>query len=331
MESSVSQAGSARETPPARTATPRFSVLTPIYKTTAYVGQAIESLLAQTRDDWELLIVDNACPEGGAEAVRPFLHDPRVRMSQRTDNDGVSVARNELLEHARGEYVVQLDSDDWLEPDYLATVAEAFEADRRVGIVAPNAARYLDDTAQFAEQTTFELCDAPRVDDDRRTIERLLRVNYVPPPFSVRRDALEACGGWSREHEGIEDLALLCDILGRGWTMRTIWRPICVYRVRSQSTAFDETGTERPEIRALRERYLASLLRSGELTPGARRQARTSLTRSRLRAAVVAGDVPAARRALWGAVLRHPSPAVIATALAHTVAPDATARFLSSR
>jgi cellulose synthase/poly-beta-1,6-N-acetylglucosamine synthase-like glycosyltransferase len=328
MEASVSQPGAAGETQAAHVRTPTFSILTPVYRTTAYVGQTVESVLSQTREDWELLLVDNACPEAGAEAVRPYLSDPRIALSRLGENRGVALARNDLLTRARGDYVIPLDSDDWLEPDYLETVAEVFGSDPGAGIVAPNAARYLDRSGRFSPQTTFELCEAPPDDDHERTLERLLRVNYVPPPVTVRREALAAVGGWAEEHEGIEDLALLCDVLLAGWRMRMVWRPICVYRVRARSTAFDETGTERLEIRVLREDFLQSLLRQGGLPPRARRQARTSLIRSRLRTAILAGDGPAVRRALWRAVRRAPSLRLVAAAIAHAVAPDATARYL---
>ena len=329
MDPAVFQAAVAPATAPV--AAPTFSILTPLYKTAPWAGQAIASVLAQTRADWELLLVDNACPDDSAAAARPYLADPRISLARRAENRGVAVARNELLARARGDYVVQLDSDDWLEPEYLESVARVFNVDPGAGIAAPNAARYIEATGRFSESTTFELCGAPRSDDHDRTLERLLRINYVPPPFTVRRDALLAAGGWSVEHEGIEDLALLCDLLRAGWRMHTIWRPVCVYRVRTHSTAFDETGSERMEIRHLRERFLASVLAEGGLSPPARRQARRSLVRSRVRTAIMAGDVTAARRALWRALRRHPSPALAAVALVHTVAPGATARFLRAR
>lgn len=313
------------------TTDPTFSILTPVYHTTPYVGRTIRSVLDQTRSDWELLIVDNACPAGGADAVRPFLTDPRVSMYTRDENHGVAVARNAILPHARGRYVVQLDSDDWLEPDYLESVAAVLDADPGAAVAAPDAARYLDETGDFAEATMFELCQAPPVDDHGTMLEGLLRVNYIPPPFTVRRDVLEDCGGWDVEHDGIEDLALLSDAICKGWRVHTIRRPICVYRVRAQSTAFDAMGEEKLEVRQLRERFLDFTRQRDDVTPGVRRQARTSLSRSRVRTAMAASDPPEVRRALWKALRERPSLTLVATALAYLVAPGATARTLRRR
>jgi hypothetical protein len=96
---------------------PRVSVVMPVYNVEAYVAEAIQSVLAQTFADFELIVVDDGGCDGSMEICRSFA-DPRISIvSQR--NHGLAGARNTGIAAARGEFVALLDSDDrWL-PDKL--------------------------------------------------------------------------------------------------------------------------------------------------------------------------------------------------------------------
>lgn len=97
---------------------PAVSVMMPAYNAAAYIGQAIESVLAQTFADWELVIVDDGSGDD-TYAVAAAYHDPRIRIFQQ-QNGGEAVARNIALRHMRGALVAFLDSDDLFLPDHLA-------------------------------------------------------------------------------------------------------------------------------------------------------------------------------------------------------------------
>jgi glycosyltransferase involved in cell wall biosynthesis len=96
----------------------RFSVLMPVYNREKYVRQAIDSVLSQTFTDHELLVVDDGSTDGSAEVLKSY--GTRIRLIQQR-NQGPEVARNAALALAQGEYVVLLDSDDFLFPYALAT------------------------------------------------------------------------------------------------------------------------------------------------------------------------------------------------------------------
>jgi len=96
----------------------RFSVLMPVYNREKYVRQAIDSVLSQTFTDHELLVVDDGSTDGSAEVLKSY--GTRIRLI-RQRNQGPEVARNAALASAQGEYVVLLDSDDFLFPFALAT------------------------------------------------------------------------------------------------------------------------------------------------------------------------------------------------------------------
>jgi glycosyltransferase involved in cell wall biosynthesis len=96
----------------------RFSILMPVYNREKYVRQAVDSVLSQAFTDHELLVVDDGSTDGSAEVLESYGN--RIRLI-RQPNQGPEVARNRALALARGEYIVGLDSDDFLFPFALAT------------------------------------------------------------------------------------------------------------------------------------------------------------------------------------------------------------------
>lgn len=105
---------------------PKLSVIVPVYQAQAYLDRCVESILAQTFPELELILVDDGSTDGsGGICDRWADRDRRVRVLHR-ENGGVSAARNAGLDAARGEYLALVDSDDWLEPGmYEAMLAAA--------------------------------------------------------------------------------------------------------------------------------------------------------------------------------------------------------------
>lgn len=97
------------------------SIITPMYKGAAFVGETIESVLAQSYRDWEMIIVDDCSPDGGAGImeVKKYTYDPRIKLIESKQNRGSSGARNIALKEAKGRYIALLDSDDIWHPEFL--------------------------------------------------------------------------------------------------------------------------------------------------------------------------------------------------------------------
>jgi glycosyltransferase involved in cell wall biosynthesis len=108
---------------------PAVSVLMPTYDHEHFIRRAVDSLLAQTLTDWELVIVDDGSPDGTRAAVAPYLADPRVRYQRLERNVGLGAALNRALDAARAPLVAYLPSDDVYYPEHLASLVAALDGD----------------------------------------------------------------------------------------------------------------------------------------------------------------------------------------------------------
>lgn len=94
------------------------SIIMPSYNTAPYIKKTIRSVLNQTYEDWELLIVDD-CSTDNTDEVLAEIHDPRIRIFKNECNSGAAVSRNRALREAKGQWIAYLDSDDLWMPEKL--------------------------------------------------------------------------------------------------------------------------------------------------------------------------------------------------------------------
>ncbi|WP_421612200.1 glycosyltransferase [Agrobacterium tumefaciens] len=100
-----------------------FSIVMPMFNRAQKVKRAIESVIAQTHQKWELLMIDDGSTDETEAVVQPYLSDARIKYVKTEKNKGVSAARNVGLEMASGEFIAYLDSDNRLRPNFLAVFA----------------------------------------------------------------------------------------------------------------------------------------------------------------------------------------------------------------
>jgi glycosyltransferase involved in cell wall biosynthesis len=96
------------------------SVITPLHNSAAYISETIESVLAQTYQAWELIVVDDVSTDQSVQIVEAFVErDARIKLIKLEENSGAAVARNTAIKAASGRYIAFLDSDDLWLPDKL--------------------------------------------------------------------------------------------------------------------------------------------------------------------------------------------------------------------
>lgn len=166
--------------------TARVSVVIPCYGQAHFLGEAIESVLAQSHPHREIVVVDDGSPDPTAEVAARY---PGVRCV-RQSNQGLSAARNAGFGASTGEYVVFLDADDRLLPNALAAGLRRFETHPECAFVA---GRY---QSIAADGSPLEDTHEALVEEDH--YRRLLRRNYIVVPAAVlyRRRVLEQVGGF---------------------------------------------------------------------------------------------------------------------------------------
>ena len=98
---------------------PKISVIIPVYNTEKYLHRCIDSILAQTFTDYELLLINDGSKDNSGTICDEYAKkDSRIRVVHK-ENGGVSSARNMGLDNAKGEWICFIDSDDWVEKEYL--------------------------------------------------------------------------------------------------------------------------------------------------------------------------------------------------------------------
>ena len=112
---------------------PEVSIITPVYNGERYLGEAIKSVLAQTWQDWELIVIDDGSTDETPNILRSF-GDPRI-VCIRQENQGAARARNTGLDAARGEYIAFLDADDLYLPSALADLAHFLRRNPQYDVV----------------------------------------------------------------------------------------------------------------------------------------------------------------------------------------------------
>ena len=97
----------------------------PIYNTAAYLSRCIESLVNQTYSDLQIILIDDGSTDSSGKIADEWqTKDPRIEVYHQT-NKGQSAARNVGLQHARGEYIAFVDSDDYIDSNYFSTMLQA--------------------------------------------------------------------------------------------------------------------------------------------------------------------------------------------------------------
>lgn len=213
---------------------PRVSVIIPAYNQASYLGETIESVLAQTFGDYEIIVVDDGSTDDSGRVARGYGAAVRL-VSQ--ENQGLAGARNSGIRHAQGMLVALLDSDDQWLPQYLEQMVRL--ADENPGAsVFYCAVTYVDAQGRDLPQQPDAVVLPPA-----EMYAALLRSNFlVPSTILMRRTAAVDAGLFDPQFRRLQDWELWLRMLGQGRRFTGSAQRLVRYRVHDASLSADPHG-----------------------------------------------------------------------------------------
>ncbi len=208
---------------------PTVSVIVPAFNRAETIATSLDSLIAQTYEDWEAIIVDDGSTDTTAEVVQGYAAvDPRIRLFQQ-ENAGVSAARNAGIDKATGRWIFFLDADDWIVPDTLTLLlgAVAHDPDRTIAI--GRSVLVLPDGEQLVE--------APPPPSEQMFSEFARRCVYTIHTSIQPTELVRAVGGFDSSLTVCEDWDLWQRIARTRPTYVYIPEKIAYYRIRAASAS----------------------------------------------------------------------------------------------
>jgi glycosyltransferase involved in cell wall biosynthesis len=211
----------------------RISVLMPCFNHGAFIAEAVNSVRAQTLQDFEIIIVDDGSTDLATRETLARLSAPGTTVLT-TANHGLPAARNHAARHASGEFYCALDADDKLAPTWFEKAVGVLDSQPNVMFVS----HWLETFGDERWTWTPEQCDLPA----------LLARNTVNGAALVRRSAFDAVGGYSEDmHEGCEDWDFWLRLVEAGFHGTIIPEVLFYYRRRP-----DSMSREMLEVQAYR-------------------------------------------------------------------------------
>jgi glycosyltransferase involved in cell wall biosynthesis len=245
----------------------KTSVLTPTYGSEQTLRRSVESALAQTVEDIEVIVVDDGSTTPAAETLSD-VRDPRLRIVVHDRNRGTGAARQTALRHARAPLASHLDADDTWEPNYLEAVLPRLE-DPAVGVVYSNATLvghplgwtdYMRDLPYMPDPAEHPIDTFPRIADQ----------DPIPMLTStVRTQAVKQAGGYPHWLRICSDYYLFLELAAAGWRFAYVDERLANYRwpTAASGISYDHRGQARDLIK-----LWAVLAARHPRTPGPKRQ-----------------------------------------------------------
>ena len=197
---------------------PRVSIVVPSYNNGSFIEATMESILAQTYTDFELVVADHSSTDDSWERLQRFTSDPRVRLLQTPAGGGAPANWERVTKEATGELVKLVCGDDLVYPTCLERQVEAMDSAEGIVMVASKR-DLIDAHANVIVRSRGLAGLRGRVSGRaaaRRTVVAGANIFGEPACVLMRRSALEAAGGWDDSHPYVIDEASYVNVLMQG-------------------------------------------------------------------------------------------------------------------
>jgi glycosyltransferase involved in cell wall biosynthesis len=229
---------------------PKITVYITCYNYAKYVKKAIQSVLSQTLQDFELLIIDDGSTDDSRKIIQKFENEDKVKIIFQ-QNKGLNATNNVAINHAKGQYIIRLDADDYFQPEALGVMSSILDSDKKLGLVFPDY-YYIDNEGNRTGTHRRHFFD------DEVTL-------YDQPAHGactmVRLDYLRKLGGYDESFTCQDGFDLWIKFISFH-KVTNISRPLFSYRQHSTNLTIDQDKileTRRKIKRKFAEKYLSSL------------------------------------------------------------------------
>ena len=213
------------------TSSPAISVVLPVYNAEAYVSEAVESILAQSFTDFELIAINDGSTDGSGAILRELAaRDTRIVLVERP-NDGLVSALNEGIESARAEFIARMDADDVAMPERFALQYARMVKEPELAVLG-SLIRLIDEAGNVTGSGGYSLTP--------ERIARYLRERGCPvahPTVMMRRGAVLKVGGYRKAFSHAEDYDLWLRMSDLGYAIANLPQPLLNYRIHNANVS----------------------------------------------------------------------------------------------
>lgn len=192
---------------------PLVSIIMPYYRLGDYLLEAVDSIKKQTHANWELIIVDDCSPENAARDLLSDERDERIHVYRHDSNLGTAAARNTAASKSSGKYLIPLDSDDKLAPDYIEKTLRA--------------SKEADAGAAYTQVQYFG--NSNRIYIPSTDLGKIFSGHFPCNTLLVKREVFDSVGGY-KDLKLIEDTEFWIRIIEAGTKFTFVAEPLYLYR-----------------------------------------------------------------------------------------------------
>jgi glycosyltransferase involved in cell wall biosynthesis/ADP-heptose:LPS heptosyltransferase/2-polyprenyl-3-methyl-5-hydroxy-6-metoxy-1,4-benzoquinol methylase len=208
---------------------PLVSVWMAVYNGADYIARAIESVLIQNYCNFELIVVDDGSTDRTADIIHSFKHEAIKYFLK--EHGGLASARNVQLQKSSGSFIVSIDSDDMVTPDFLSRHLEVFERHPEADLV------YCDDYLIDEKDKPIRVIDRPEYSDSQKLISDLFRCGFPIVPFRtcIRKNVFDKIGLYDERLIVAEDYDMMRRFVNHGFRIQHLPGAFYLRRVNTSS------------------------------------------------------------------------------------------------
>lgn len=209
---------------------PLVSIIVPCYKQAHFLEETLQSVLDQEYKHWECIIVNDGSPDHTEEVAEVWMEKDKRFIYFFQENDGLSSARNAGIKKSSGAYIITLDSDDILHPNFINKLLPVLISNAKLGVVS--CYRY------FFSKSKSNIIHHYKADGSN--YRDLMFENKLMPSSLYRKECWEEVGGYDEAmKKGFEDWEFWLNITKRGWEFTFVQEFLFYYRKAKKSMLVD--------------------------------------------------------------------------------------------